>query len=478
MTALPQILMAASEALSSHAGDPVAVEALLQAVFGIVVDEAIQKGTSASEKVCEWKEPEELKKLLDLELRSQGESQEQILDRCRAVIRYSVKTGHPRFFNQLFSGLDPHALAGRIITESLNTSQYTYEIAPVFVLMEEEVLRKLRVLVGWSSGDGIFCPGGSISNMYAVNLARYQRYPDCKQRGLRTLPPLALFTSKECHYSIQKGAAFLGLGTDSVRVVKADDRGRMVPEDLERQISMAEAERPWDISGIEDMEQEQLPSFAWTVSTPPVAFLVHGYLLGAGAAIHLSLPDVKGTFGSGAVPFLVSATSGTTVLGAFDPLEAIADVCQRHGLWLHVDGSGKGGGALGGELEEEPLTCLCSTPSRADSVAWNPHKLLAAGLQCSALLLQDTSTWKKASVERVGSDILLTLTQNLLKRCHGSQASYLFQQDKFYDVELDTGDKVVQCGRRVDCLKLWLMWKAQGSQGLERRIDQAFALAR
>lgn len=340
--------MADSKPLRTLDGDPVAVEALLQDVFGIVVDEAILKGTSASEKVCEWKEPEELKQLLDLELQSQGESREQILERCRTVIHYSVKTGHPRFFNQLFSGLDPHALAGRIITESLNTSQYTYEIAPVFVLMEEEVLKKLRALVGWNSGDGVFCPGGSISNMYAMNLARFQRYPDCKQRGLRALPPLALFTSKECHYSITKGAAFLGLGTDSVRVVKADERGRMIPEDLERQIILAEAE--------------------------------------------------------GSVPFLVSATSGTTVLGAFDPLDAIADVCQRHGLWFHVD--------------------------------------------------------------------------NLLKRCHGSQASYLFQQDKFYDVALDTGDKVVQCGRRVDCLKLWLMWKAQGGQGLERRIDQAFALTR
>lgn len=68
--------------------------------------------------------------------------------------------------------------------------------------------------------------------------------------------------------------------------------------------------------------------------------------------------------------------------------------------------------------------------------------------------------------------------QDLLKHCHGSQASYLFQQDKFYDVALDTGDKVVQCGRRVDCLKLWLMWKAQGGQGLECRIDQAFTLTR
>ncbi|KAM6214998.1 cysteine sulfinic acid decarboxylase isoform 4-T4 [Rhynchocyon petersi] len=340
--------MADSKPLSSLDGDSVATEALLWDVFGIVVNEAIRKGTSTSEKVCEWKEPEELKQLLDLELRSQGESQEQILERCRTVIRYSVKTCHPRFFNQLFSGLDPHSLAGRIITESLNTSTYTYEIAPVFVLMEEEVLKKLRALVGWSSGDGVFCPGGSISNMYAVNLARYQRYPDCKQRGLRALPPLALFTSKECHYSIKKAAAFLGLGTDSVRTVKADERGKMIPEDLEMQISLAEAE--------------------------------------------------------GAVPFLVSATCGTTVLGAFDPLEAIADICQRHGLWLHVD--------------------------------------------------------------------------NLLKRCHGVQASYLFQQDKFYDVSLDTGDKVVQCGRRVDCLKLWLMWKAQGGQGLEQRVDRSFALAR
>lgn len=374
-----------------------AMEALLREVFAIVVDEAVLKGTSASEKVCEWKEPEELKQLLDLELRGQGERREQLLERCRAVIRYSVKTGHPRFFNQLFSGLDPHALAGRIITESLNTSQYTYEIAPVFVLMEEEVLSKLWALVGWTSGDGVFCPGGSISNMYALNLARYHRYPECKQRGLRALPPLALFTSEECHYSIKKGAAFLGLGTDSIRVVKADERGKMVPEDLERQIRLAEAE--------------------------------------------------------GAVPFLVSATSGTTVLGAFDPLEAIADVCQRHGLWLHVDAAW-GGSVLLSQTHKHLLDGI----SRADSVTWNPHKLLGAGLQCCALLLRDTS--------------------NLLKRCHGSQASYLFQQDKFYDVALDTGDKVVQCGRHVDCLKLWLMWKAQGGQGLELRVDRAFALAR
>uniref|UniRef100_A0A4X2L0U6 Cysteine sulfinic acid decarboxylase n=2 Tax=Vombatus ursinus TaxID=29139 RepID=A0A4X2L0U6_VOMUR len=381
----------------SHDWDLPAGEALLQDVFGIVMDELVRKGTDASEKVCEWKEPEELKKLLDLELRSHGEKQEQILDRCRTIMQYSVKTCHPRFFNQLFSGLDHHALAGRIITETLNTSQYTYEIAPVFVLMEEEVLKKLRALVGWSSGDGVFCPGGSISNMYALNLARYRRYPDCKRRGLRALPPLAIFTTQESHYSLQKGAAFLGMGTDSIRLVKADERGKMIPEDLEKQINQAEAE--------------------------------------------------------GAVPLFVNATAGTTVLGAFDPLEAIAEVCQQHGLWLHVDAAW-GGSVLLSQTHRHLLDGI----KRADSVSWNPHKLLATGLQCSALLLRDTS--------------------NLLKECHGAQATYLFQQDKFYDVSLDTGDKVIQCGRRVDCLKLWLMWKAVGGSVLEQRVDWAFTLTR
>ncbi|POI24973.1 hypothetical protein CIB84_011277, partial [Bambusicola thoracicus] len=329
--------------------------------------------------------------------------------------------GHPRFFNQLFSGLDHHALAGRLLTETLNTSQYvpggaggglsprgvftpphcapryTYEIAPVFVLMEEVVLAKLRELVGWNSGDGIFCPGGSISNMYAMNVARFQRFPESRQQGSRALPRLVLFASEECHYSIQKGAAFLGIGTDNVVLVRADERGKMIPEELEKEIERVKSE--------------------------------------------------------GAVPFFVSATSGTTVLGAFDPLGPVADVCQRHGLWLHVDAAW-GGSALLSRKHRQLLAGI----ERADSVAWNPHKMLTVGLQCSAFLLRDDS--------------------GLLQRCHGAGATYLFQPDKFYDVTFDTGDKTVQCGRRVDCLKLWLLWKAVGTEGLEQRVDRAFACTR
>lgn len=98
------------------------------------------------------------------------------------VARYSVNTGHPYFVNQLFSTVDPYGLVGQWLTDSLNPSVYTYEVAPVFTLMEEEVLKEMRVIVGWPNGegDGIFCPGGSIANGYAISCARYHFYPEVK----------------------------------------------------------------------------------------------------------------------------------------------------------------------------------------------------------------------------------------------------------------------------------------------------------
>uniref|UniRef100_A0A8C7FBE4 Cysteine sulfinic acid decarboxylase n=1 Tax=Oncorhynchus kisutch TaxID=8019 RepID=A0A8C7FBE4_ONCKI len=298
---------------------------------------------------------------------------------------------------RLFAGVDYHALTGRFLTEALNTSQYTYEVAPVFVLMEDEVLSKLRSLVGWAQGDGIFCPGGTMSNMYAMNLARYRAFPEVKLKGQWALPRLAVFTSQESHYSVMKAAAFQGIGTENVFKVNVDDRGCMMTDDLSEKIELAKSQ--------------------------------------------------------GAVPFLVHATSGTTVQGAFDPLEPIADICDRQGLWMHVDAAW--GGSV---LFSKEHRHLMRGVERADSVTWNPHKMMLTGLQCSAILLKDTT--------------------DLLKRCHSADATYLFQQDKFYDMSLDTGDKSIQCGRKVDCLKLWLMWKAVGSQGLEERVDRAFAHTR
>lgn len=69
-------------------------------------------------------------------------------------------------------------------------------------------------------------------------------------------------------------------------------------------------------------------------------------------------------------------------------------------------------------------------------------------------------------------------SQDLLKKCYSAEAAYLFQQDKFYDVSYDTGDKSIQCSRRPDAFKFWLMWKALGTTGLEERVNRALALAR
>ncbi|XP_017343638.1 cysteine sulfinic acid decarboxylase [Ictalurus punctatus] len=369
-------------------------EQFLSEAFKVILEEAVHKATDVKEKVCEWKDPDQLRALLDLELREHGESQEKLLQRVHDVAKYSVKTNHPRFFNQLFAGVDYHALTGRLLTETLNTSQYTYEVAPVFVLMEDVVLRSLRSLVGWSEGDGIFCPGGSISNMYAMNVARYWAFPQVKTQGLWSVPRLAVFTSQESHYSMKKSAAFLGIGTENVYHVKVDKSGRMIPEDLEAKIVHAKSQ--------------------------------------------------------GAYPFFVNATAGSTVQGAFDPLERIADITERNGMWMHVDAAW-GGSVLFSKKHKNLIAGI----ERANSLTWNPHKMLMTGLQCSVILLRDTT--------------------NLLMHCHCANATYLFQQDKFYDTRLDTGDKSVQCGRKVDCLKLWLMWKAIGSQGLADRVNKAFA---
>lgn len=85
----------------------------------------------------------------------------------------------------------------------------------------------------------------------------------------------------------------------------------------------------------------------------------------------------------GARPLMVSATAGTTVIGAFDPISDIAAVCREHGMWLHVDAAW-GGGALVSQEHRQLLEGV----ELADSVTWNPHKLLAAPQQCSTLLVR------------------------------------------------------------------------------------------
>lgn len=105
--------------------------------------------------------------------------------------------GHPRFFNQLSTGLDIVSMAGEWLTATANTNMFTYEIAPVFILMENECLAKMRNIIGFQTGDSILAPGGSINNMYALMIARHKIFPQHKKHGMRAIKgQLIMYTSR------------------------------------------------------------------------------------------------------------------------------------------------------------------------------------------------------------------------------------------------------------------------------------------
>ncbi|KAH3830138.1 hypothetical protein DPMN_103376 [Dreissena polymorpha] len=135
----------------------------------VVVDE-----TKRDSVVCDFRQPNELSRLLvDLPIGKQGVDTNKLINLVEVFVKNSVKTAHPRFFNQLFGGLSKYSIAGAWCSEALNSSMYTYEVAPVFTLMEREIYNKMLAFIGFENGDAIFAPGGSMSNLYAMNIARH-----------------------------------------------------------------------------------------------------------------------------------------------------------------------------------------------------------------------------------------------------------------------------------------------------------------
>lgn len=343
--------------------------------------------------VCRPLPPGELLETMGLALKAEGRPLEDLLTDMEQVLTYSVRTGHPRFLNQLFGGWDPAAILGEWITALINTSMYTYEAAPVATLMEVEIIRRMNRLVGFDKGEGVFAPGGSSSNLMAALAARHRAFPHAKQEGHRPTDRPVMFLSSEAHYSILRAASIMGLGLNATVEVPCDDAGRMIPQALEQAIQDATT--------------------------------------------------------SGRTPFFVAATAGTTVAGAFDPIDQLADITERHGLWLHVDAS------LGGTvLFSDRHRGLMAGVERADSVTWNPHKMMGVPLACSATLMREAGN---------------------LRSTNGMGADYLFhgKSDACYDL----GDMSLQCGRRVDALKLWFSWQAHGDNGFAQRVDHLFDMA-
>jgi glutamate decarboxylase len=343
--------------------------------------------------VVESLPPAALRDALGLTFDEEGRSPEAVLEAAEKALRYSVRTGHPRFFNQLYGGVDPAGILGDWISALVNSSMYTYEAAPVGTLVEIALIERMNRLVGFSAGEGILTPGGSISNLMAVLAARHRAFPRIKRHGVASGEQPVLFLSTEAHYSTPRAASVAGFGTDAAVSVATDSAGHLIPEELERAIGSARA--------------------------------------------------------MGKTPFMVVATSGTTVAGAFDPIGAIAEIAERHGLWLHVDAS-FGGGVLLSQRHRH----LMAGVARADSVTWNPHKMMGLPLTCSAILVRE---------------------KGVLEATNGMHADYLFHESG--GPTCDLGDLSLQCGRRVDAFKLWFSWVALGDQGYAHRVERLFELA-
>jgi len=302
------------------------VRAALARISSIVAT-YLETSADPNAPIVEYRDPEELGRLLAVPELETGGTLDTMLESAEEYLRFSVRTSHPQYYNQLWAGFSLPALVGNIVASAANTSMYTYEVAPAATMLERSLLERMGRLVGFPEADGQLVTGGSNGNLLAMQLARLHAFPDIKQKGASAGPPLSAFASADCHYSYETAASLMGLGTSSLVKVPTDDRGRMRPDALERAIEHSRS--------------------------------------------------------GGACPFFIGATAGTTIRGAFDPLADLAEIATAQNLWLHVDGAW--GGAV---MFSKRHRGLMEGIERANSLVWDWHKMLGLPLITSAFLVR------------------------------------------------------------------------------------------
>ncbi|MCJ8299647.1 MAG: pyridoxal-dependent decarboxylase [Pseudomonadales bacterium] len=332
----------------------------------------------------------ELQNSLDVSLNSQGSDSEQLMCAAKAYLDYNPDVSQVAFFKLLYSGLNTPALLGDWVTSLSNATMHTYQVSPVATLMELELIKQWNSLVGFKQGDGVMVSGGSQANLIAMLLARHKCCPDAKTKGLQG-QTLVAFVSDQAHYSSLKAANVLGIGSDNLIAVSSDDQGRLDPECLETAIQVA---------------------------------LARGH-----------------------TPFFIGLTAGTTVIGAYDPIEPCSLIAKKHDLWLHIDGAW-GAPVLFSQTHRH----LLAQSQLADSVTWDAHKLMNVPVTAAVILVKQAGLLRQA--------------------CTGGGGEYLFHSDE--NEAYNLGERSIQCGRRADALKVWMSWKSIGSQGFSDKIDNLF----
>jgi aromatic-L-amino-acid decarboxylase len=356
--------------------------------------------------------PGYLKSALPESAPKQGEPMGEILaDVDRFILPGVTHWNHPSFFAYFsISGSGPGIL-GEMLSAAFNVNAMLWRTSPAATELEEVTLDWLRQMIGLPEGfSGVIYDTASISTLCAVAAAREAVAGiDVREKGLAYLAGdeksgstkvvsaplrLRLYANEHAHSSVDKAALTLGLGLESVRKIETDSEFRMDIQALERAIE-------------EDREQ-------------------------------------------GWVPFCVVATVGTTSVTSVDQVNPIADICERNGLWLHVDAAYGGSAAIVPEMRYLMDGC-----ERADSLVMNPHKWLFVPIDLSALY---------------------TRRMDVLRRAFSLIPEYLRTTDS--DEVQNFMDYGPQLGRRFRALKLWFVLRYFGEEGIAARIRYHLQLAK
>lgn len=335
-------------------------------------------------------------------LPDEGEPAADLLRRtAEMVIDHSLYNGHPRFLGYITGSPHPIGILADMLAAAVNPNVAGWNLSPVASEMEVQTVRWIAEVIGYPADcGGILVSGGAMANYVGFLAGRHRKAPwPVREQG--TLGPsgagrLRVYCSVDTHTWIQKATDMFGLGTEAVRWVETDGKGRMSLEALERRV-----------------EEDQA---------------------------------------AGDHPLMVIGTAGAVGTGAVDPLAAIANMCQDHGLWFHADGAY---GALAAQAPGAPPEL--SAIARADSVAVDPHKWLYAPLEAGCALVRDPEALRGAF-------------------------SYMPPYYRFDEVSGEAPISFFEYGpqnsRGFRALKVWLGLKQVGRQGYLKMIGDDIALAR
>ncbi|MEK9663973.1 MAG: aminotransferase class V-fold PLP-dependent enzyme [Candidatus Nanopelagicales bacterium] len=331
----------------------------------------------------------ELLATLDLPLPETGIDVVAALDEAAEALDQSLAQARPRYLAYIgSSGLEIGALAD-LLAHSHDPNLAIH--AGAATLIEAQALRWVAEFVGFPATGGSFTSGGTVSNVTALAAARERAVPGSRRSG--TPSGAVAYCSADAHYSIVRAVELLGIGSDNLRAVPMDARRRMDPVALDAM--------------------------------------------------------VRADLAAGLTPIAIVATGGTTLTGAVDPLDAIADVCTEHKIWMHVDGAY---GLPAAAVLPERFRGL----DRADSVSIDAHKWMFVPKACGIVMVRDESS---------------------LAAAFGHETSYIPEAE---EQQLNAVDVTLEYSRPLRALKLWLAFRTYGAEwfreSIRRTIDHAQTL--